>query len=748
MIRLLVIVAAIWATGAAGETLKVISGDHVGFTRIVILTSPGLSVSKNDLPGDPVVTFANGPHQFDLTDAFRRIGRNRVQAISAIDGNRLRLTLSCVCSVVLDDGGPGVVILDISDPAQKQTDAMPDNASKPMLALPQLGYGLKPATDPQRDALLRLQPAMVPQGAAEEVGEMSDPETARGLQFQIARAVSQGLLDPAQSRITAPADPPVPVTTPKGSVSGARFFASRPGNQVSAETPVGQGLLDQTESALTDRQAIGCLSTERVGLADWGREGGFQQDLGHLQRDVFTETGRSDTAAARKLAQHYLFFGMGAEARMTLLAAGLTGREESHLLALAEIMDHGQDIRIGAFRHQAHCETSAALWAVLADPSPAITADAQIGAVIQAFTALPWHLKDHLGPLLVQRLRSAGNADAVDTVLRIIKRATDESSPALKLAEAEISLDDKSEAAALALLNDVAANNGQLSPEALVRMIDIEIAAGRPISTETALLAESYALEYRTTPIAQDLWRVNVLALAASQQFAKAFAMLADASDPSEAQGLWSAVLATLTREADDLTFARWAMNVPSAVRGTLSSDTGNAVTSRLLGLGFANMAEQFVVGAAEGAAGRARKILRARIALDQNRPRRAEAELTGLSGPEIDQLRAEARLATGDFAASQQLFRSLDARTNETRAAFLAGNWDRLREVGEPELAEFGALASTPPTDIPAPDDPAPLAAGNGLLDESARARAIISEMLARLELDQAASTNPGETE
>ncbi len=742
MIRVTIILACLWGTVAQAETLRVITGEHADFTRIAVLMGSEIAVTLETQPDSVVLSFANGPHQIDLADVFRRIGRSRITDITSEGNNRLRVAMACPCTPVLGRGGPGVITLDIVDAGPKP---VPD-LSTPEVSLvspeirppqmPQLRFGgLPPAGGVAASAAkIALPLSPLPQAAIPDAhGTRLDPEMARGLQFQIARAASQGLLDPSNvpEDALAPDKPPPGPQVSRSRVTDPQMLTSRPGIQVRSDTNAGPDMPNPSVLANLDRQTIGCLPADRVDVATWGEPDAFARDLGKMQRDVFSETGRPDAKAARLLARHYLFFGMGAEARAILASADLSGGQDMPLIALAQIMDNVNDDHSSVFDAQEYCNTPAALWAVLADPAPAVTAEAQIGAIIQAFTALPWHLKSSLGPVLVQRLRSAGNTETADTVLRIIKRATDESSPALQIEEAEVSLAADSEAEAIRLLRNVAEANGQLSPEALVRMIDVEIAAGRPILSETAMLAESYAAEYRRTPIADDLWRVNVLALAATDQFDRAFVLLSEPRPEEMRANSWSATLQNLTRQASDMEFARWAMNVPPEFQTILDPDIANAVADRLIALGFAAAAETFLAGRAEDDSARLRKTLRARAALLQNRPRRAEAELTGLAGADIDRLRAETRLATGDFATSQRLFRSIDATANEVEAAFLAGNWPRVSEVGPEGMAEFGALALEPAPIIPDLTEDEPLHIGRTLLSDSERTRAVIASLL-----------------
>lgn len=751
MIRWVVLVLCLWVQPVSAEVVRVVSGEHGAFTRLVLMAGAPITVNLTEVTGGYDLRVAGGPHRFDISDAFRRIGQDRISAITVGATDQLIIQTACPCRPVLAQNATRVVTLDVFDDPTKDTGVMsglgptPGPPAATGASRPGLGFGLPPLTkrDPPADLTFGK---FVPLTVTQQPPAVPDVDITGGLQFQIARAVAQGLLEPSHTPPEAKAAPPV-IATPTEVETPTGFFASRPGVQVSAESPVGQGFLDQATTMRRNRQAIGCLPEARLAITDWGGDLGFGQDLGQMQRDLFTETGRPDRDAARRLAQYYLHFGMGAEARAVLESSDVDQSEDAPLLAMAEIIDHGQDIRIGAFHAQSHCDTPAALWAILANPDPAVAADAQIGAVVQAFAALPWHLKDHLGPLLIQRLRAAGQSDAMDTIMRVVRRAANEPSAALQLAEADALLDQNADAQALVLLQDVTEKNGTLSPIALVRMIDAEIDAGRPIAPETALLAESYSVEYRKTAIADDLWRVNVLALAASGQYERVFAQISTPPDGVLTLPIWDQIVTALTQQANPVDFVHWSLNVPLDLRPQIAPKVANAAAKRLISLGFFPQAETFLRGFVDGDEGRVRKALRAEAALGQMRPRQAEAEMIGLVGTDVDRMRAQARVARGDYDSARQIYQNIAAADAAAEAAFLAGDWGQVAATGRETQAAFATLAVRPPPNVPDPDDPAPLQAGRNLLADSIAARQIIADMIATLDIDSLAEPDPTET-
>src|SRR6056297_1836482 len=149
--------------------------------------------------------------------------------------------------------------------------------------------------------------------------------------------------------------------------------------------------------------------------------------------------------------------------------------------------------------------------------------------------------------------------------------------------------------------------------------------------------------------------------------------------------------MSRLAQKADDLEFLQYALpQVPGAVP-KLEPDVDNAIAARFLALGFVDAALHHLRGPAQGVAQRERQVLRARVALQEGRPRQAEVELLGLEGANVNALRAEARSRLGQHAAAAQLFTSAGRDDAARSEAWLAEDWEEL--AAEPD-APFSQVA------------------------------------------------------
>ena len=288
-------------------------------------------------------------------------------------------------------------------------------------------------------------------------------------------------------------------------------------------------------------------------------------------------------------------------------------------------------------------------------------------------------------------------------------------------------------------LKTVVAQNNELSPQALVKMVDADIQRGTDITIETHDLVESYAFQFRDTDVGRELTRVSILAKASLGDFAKAFSAIRAAENEPYAAKTMLQITEVLSRIPDDFTFMRHALNLTSVERASLTSDLQNNLAERLLELGFPSQAADFVKAGASEDADRKRRIIRAKIALAENLPRRAEADLLGLSGADVDAIRAEARNLVGDYMNAQTEFSEAGLDGRRQQAAWLAGDWDTLSESSDPVLASTARMI----IDAGNPDNPegtqGELARNRDLISQSASARETLGALLSEMDVNEA---------
>lgn len=280
----------------------------------------------------------------------------------------------------------------------------------------------------------------------------------------------------------------------------------------------------------------------------------------------------------------------------------------------------------------------------------------------------------------------------------------------------------------------------------MAEMIERALARGDPVDFEDAQLAGALAFEHRGTPLGGRLAQAYLSALAASGAFDEAiseFRRLRDAVSEADAARVASVLISYLERQADDVTFLRAILSDGVTSPEALDDGVALGVARRLLALGFPDQAARHIAGTKPGVAAHmaatvedgttnaAVRLLRARIALAQDRPAAAFRELLGLDGDEAGLLRAEALAARGEHAEARRLFAAHDEARRADRAALHTGRVAEMAAAGAPPIRDFGQLLASDAA-APAVTAEADIASHHALLERSTELRGAMERLLA----------------
>lgn len=404
----------------------------------------------------------------------------------------------------------------------------------------------------------------------------------------------------------------------------------------------------------------------------------------------------------------------------------LNGLEGRVVIELAQIMDSDTIAQDGFLAGHLGCEGALSLWSTLAQSrlQPGLALDRD--AILRALGALPRHLMEHVGPILSRKLLEAGYDEIADGVLRRLEKTPVPASDDERLARAEMNGD-----AAGDDLETISAGNSEAAARALLRRIDGRLDTGGGVPEQMADLAGSYAAQLRGEPIAKELRRAYVAAIAASGDFERAFHefdRLAPDMDAGNSIQTREVLLRLLTRDADDLGFVAKAVEYTAVDLLEIDAEVVRNAASRLSSLGFHDVAYRFVEARTPGEQGRAHRLMQAQIALDLGRPRHAEVTLLGLDGDDVNELRARARELAGDLDAAHSLFASSGQVADARRTAIATEDWVRLAQHASGEVADLAReLIADDESNTQAPS----IAGSLALLDASGQSRASIGALL-----------------
>ena len=716
----------------SAQQVSVRSGEHDGFTRLVVYFPP--NVTSDIIEGeDQVEIIPSRPLSFDLSSVFSRIARTRVASVrqDAPEGS-LHLQLACDCPLRREVLVGNVLVLDILDPKQP-SGSQPNEISQTVPArvvfppVPQ-----RSLQDARRisDSVTAAFPS-ASETSADRIARLAEIENA--MVQQIARTATQGILDigsggieaPMSDKMAQPSQPedPEPTQMKKPPKGGTRMHTSLLDDR-SMEDPV-----------TADGQK--CLSDAQVDIAAWAGEADFLTELGHRRNNLIGEFDTKNATEIKALARFYIAYGFGAEARNTLKMLDESGMDVRSLRSMAAILDFGFDPDPSPFRHQSDCENSVALWSILSQERLPPDETVAAGTVLRSLNSLPQPLREVLGLELANRLIAAGHTDLSQGVLRILERSGVADSPKHSLVEGKLELVEGSQGPAEAALIDAMSGSNEASPEALILLVEEKMRRDTPVEEDLAELLGAYVLQYRDSPIASDLMRVEIQARASAGQFDTAMQLL----NEREAQGLSVGVAKRLRNIIAKAVLDRGAESDAIRIGFTMMRDhpqdlnkgVAMALSDRFVEAGFPDLAMEFGEGLRFETTQDLR-MTRARAALASGRPQRAEAELIGLETREAAEIRARSQEAAGDFLSATETYDALSQVDAAEENALRSGDWTRLQNSDDALRAALSTLMRDEDT---LPDETAgQLAQSRRLLQDTAASRQTIQDLLERYRL------------
>ena len=733
------------------------SGEHGEFTRLVFQVPAGVSWAIRQTGQTRSVTFGETKFSFDLAQAFDRIGRSRLQALSPSDsGNGLDLMLACDCELRVFRDTPSYVVIDIAGPDR----ARPVSSKQPYwqrersyrfgrkvsepsagrFSFPAKTYPSSPpemgntgfidagadrveadpsVSAPASRSAVEISLPVLPRPVQED-GELEALE--ENLLQQIARALDQGLLEPASALQRRKEEPPE---------------HAEPGENFSLVTSVDREIMELAPAGGSLTRSDICLEAGAFDLLDWETGEDVSTRIGQARSGLFGEFDNADVKELRTLVTTYLFFGFGAEAKRTMQLAEFPAMEKRYLYALADIFDGHRPLIENPFHGAHQCDSGAALWAVLA--ADHVPENTDKDAVMRFFSALPSHLRILLGSELSSLFVAAGDLSSADVILRAVRRSGAGSLPGIELAEADMAAaQDDHETARGKLAESVVSGNAH-SAEALVRLVEEHWRTKKPLPPDMADLTAAYALELRNDPLGTDLRGAEVVALALTGRFDEAFQSLQairSIDGRMHETGALSRFMIALAGYSDDLTFLSYTLGLGETYAFPGRADVILPVAERLLALGFpAQSRDLLELLKGQEAVGEDGSLLLARAALALQLPHRAIIDILGNDSIQADRLRASAFWMKGSFADAAELSLQAEDPENAWRGLWHSGQmrgdaipaaapYQQLSELsGQIQLATIGS------------SEPTPLARAQALLDESKEIREKIAELRAQLE-------------
>ncbi|SMH43000.1 hypothetical protein [Maritimibacter sp. HL-12] len=761
MIRILALVFSfLLPITAAAQSVPVRSGDHAGFSRLLLGFDAEARWEFGRVPGGFEFRAGNKAVEYNLVSVFDLITRNRIVDVLDRGDGRLFLKVDCICHGDAFDLRDGQVVLDIKDgrpqnPAhpfeqgleeltlQAPSVSLPDLAQQRQVAPPfaRIFDGLGQPPDrielplafeqawPTGNAMsLALPPAPLENdkppapsetssAAPEQTGNAPEtiPEPQESgsrasemqslLLEQIARAAAQGLLEADLEPITVdPAAVPSPEVVPPDAAKAEPAPTGRKPptdrSHMEVETGVDRAASESRASVITGA-GDHCIPSEFFDVSSWGGAGEtFAQDLGAFRGQTIGEFDKSDSDGVTGLVRYYIYMTFGAEA-LAMMRNNPNDVARSDLLEImAEIMDTGVSRNAALLVDQMACKGETALWSVLAQPRLDRSREINTNAVALSFAGLPPHIRIHLGAPLLNKLLEAGDLEAADSVKNAMDLATPAGSGDLDAIALRFDRMRDDADTARGRLDEMLAKDDVSMPDAFLDHVDAELGRGRLIPDEQISLLESLAFERRGSDESTPFLVTAIRARALSGDFATAFSGLVDFRDMSSLN----------ERERRDLVGEVFRRLNEDAADETflryllprldlvvgLPADERRGLAERLLDLGLTSPA-RIVLEGQDSLPGPQDRFLFARAAMLDGRPDVAIGYLAGIENEVANGLRAEALEAAGDFGGAFRAYLASGDTDSAGRMAWQGELWDDLAKIGEGTVRDVAHLMRDP---------------------------------------------------
>jgi len=721
MLRLILLVWLTLGASAAAQIVTVRSGEHDGFTRLV-LTFPEPGGWDLGRTGDGYAFRARAPRwRYDISTVFDLVPRDRLSALWVDpESGALRMGLGCDCHAIATPFRAGIVVVDIKPGPAPENSPYEQAIANAGATVPAVGAParLRPRQRPGdfRPILPTPMPAVIARPETVLPSLRLPDARASDLQSRLLRELSRGIASGALEAVATPIRIPTEPDMPGPRLLPVPAGPEAPPTHLRLHS--GRG---DPDVALSDggRQ---CIPDDRLDIPAWGNDQPPAKQIALARTHLLGEFDKPDQEQVIRLAKLYIHLGFGAEAQAQLQAWSATGPDIQVLTSLAAIVDGRTDTTV--FDGMRACNGRAALWAVMADPAPPAPVHADRAAVLRAFSELPLGLRRQIGLALADRLLAAGLTADAQSVRDGIGRAIERTDETLSLLDAGLHQRSGEPQAAERNLDHVVGNDGPMAARALAALVDSQIARG--VAPDAALILQLDAMlhEQRGSVDEPALRHALAKALVLDGQASRAMGQLA-AEDPSIMPSLWE----ILAKSSDDMSVAEQAAAAGDTAR-SLPAPLRRTVASRLISAGFPDIASGWLTGLTDDAA----TLLQADAALATGDARASLRTLAGQSGTEAETLRARALEQLGDLSAAHTAWIAAGNQAAAERTLRLSARWSELDPATKPRIATL--LRAQMPDAEGADATLGQLARTRKLLDSSGAARSAIGALLAEREI------------
>jgi hypothetical protein len=739
---------------AAQQVVSISSGEHEGFSRLVLQLDPAVEWEVVDTRGLATLRFPHQALNFSTARVFDKISTDRIVDLTGTtsdSGSELRVALNCRCDVktfpylgkyiVVDvfDGPPLEPEISAEAAPQWQPDSLPFvqmpnsplsfsayvMATAPMQ--PRLLPDPKPAEPPAATPTLSAPAAQDSVADVAVIGEggdvlpelesmvgtvvsdmntdveaQDDPEMLARIEeaqsqllAQLTRAADQGLVNFVPAPVeNVEVDPPMSELEPALQEAPPEIDPLLL-HQLSARTAYESGQEDALSEIINKFAMPQCLDDSTFFMDGWGGEEGFSAQLAKLRRQLLGEFDAPDPKVAEEIVQLYLRYGLGAEARLMLQEIDVKFENSKLYNDLAALIEGEPELVAGPVLEGAGCGGAHEMWFLVAGLGTYQVLDPL--TITDAFSTYPIEVRTQIGPALAQAFIDRGQMDEAHVVLEIVRRAESGVTSEQRMAEAQVMEAHQDLDGAALIYRDLATGNSESAPTALLAYARVLLKAKKPVPPSLLLDLESAAFFNRETPHADSLRLSEIRVRNAVEGADKALAQLAEnLKDRPHITGELRQVAAEIFEEASaeqmgDYPYAEIVLQYADLLEQGPEGDAARLkIAEEMAGIGLPEKALD-VLTPNLSRGGQDAHRLEAAAFVQLYQPRKALDILDGDNGVEAYKIRLSAYLQMEDFAAVAEMLNEDHAKDISINdVALRAGDWEKIQDAGA-----VGTLAS-----------------------------------------------------
>ena len=508
-LTLVVIIFTIMPIAAAGAPLPVKTGDHASFTRLVILANDGVEWEARRESDKVIIRIESNTDGFDINGAFDRIGKGRMNAITATD-DTLEIGINCDCYISNFLDSDRNVVIDISDAGTSIIGRLLETPSQ------KLGVAVVDQEDQKRARSPRTQ---------EFPTVKATPDLAS---FQKRLLVNMGQLGTANILV------PDKTTHGGSDRQTADIDLARSRNIFEIENSnifLPNFIERSVESRKSDADSESCVKDQNLSFKMSADNEFDLLSLSELAK--FTDdAGNIDQGIATAYAKNLIGLGLGAEAKQAIDLIKEKTTEVLILSAIGDILEDGSSENIGLIDENDECFSDLIFWNIIGGTQAGKISDEKLHKSLIYFNDLSSALRRYLFQPFLDGLNRLGRSEAVPVVLDTLARIKPSQSIEMKLEELRYQLNRNEPYNAGNILDDIVAGGQTDKPKEFAYIMAAKSILKKEVLESDILKLESLIFEEANLEIRETLQEEKFFALISKSMFLDALNTLDQIGSP------------------------------------------------------------------------------------------------------------------------------------------------------------------------------------------------------------------------